>query len=379
MIYKKMGEGNPDSDDCKETQEVPREALDRVRGLCSLATSLRYTDSSRAELLAREARLLCSSPEYGDAAGRELRDMRVSTLVFLGQLVSDTGRYEEALALLLEAVVLLNKNGGDSGLEGIHLAIGRIYYYIADYDEAGLHYRFAREMALRLGDDDKAAAALLNLGLCQFQRGKLPEAFATLGPALAECRGLGMKAGECIALDALANAHLKQGDYHKAYAYARASVDLSDEADIEHNRTDALCSLADALVGLGRNDEALAEAIRAESFAIAHGSLRDHAEALCRRGDILRRLGDLEAATLALASAVEVAGQSDSWRSRYRAEFALGVVLKESRRGEESYAHFQRFHELKEAEAVFDADMKLKTLALVHRAGGSKAEDALPS
>lgn len=345
--------------------------------LVDRAWDMRYVDAGRAEGLAEEALALMDSLEALPEAPAMDRDgclLRARSLGILGEVQADLGKHELAITRLLEAWDLNEGIGDRLGLVQVRLALGRVYYYIADYPEAARHYGLALEGAEVLKDRYSVARAVLNLGLCYFQGKDAPAAFANLERALGEFRELGRAPGEFIALDGLANAHLSRADFDLALDFATQALSIGEDQGIELNMTGALCTAADALVGLGREAEALAMVERAEAFSRTRGMTRGQVEALRRWGDILRRLGRRTEALAILERAAQAAQAVGVLRLRWQVDFDYATALRESGRWEDAYARFSSFHDLKEAAATFDAEMKLKTLAALQRVESARRE-----
>jgi diguanylate cyclase (GGDEF)-like protein len=349
----------------------------RAGAMADLAWELRYEDAARAERLAEEALGLadpCREDGAGPGGDPSLLRIKARALAALGQVQADLGKHELAVGRLLAAYDLFEQLGEGAGLLQVRISLGRVYYYIADYPEAARHYRLALELAEGSGDRISVARATLNLGLCFLHGNDLAVAFDFLERALVDTRDLGAVPLVSIALDGLANAHLAMGNFAEALEHARNSVELSAANGIELNRTDALCTYADALVSMGRTEEALVQAERAESVARERRIARGQAEALRRRGDILRRLGRQAEAVEVLSRAVATADEVGVVQLRYRANHDLAMVFEEMGLWEKAFSHFQAFHELKEAAATFEADMKLRTLTALQRVESARRD-----
>lgn len=293
--------------------EAPRhpELLARVlHGLGTLANNL--GDNQRA--LEKLEESLALYREMGDRAGLAVQ---LNNLAWVAAEVSELERARE----LSEEALRLHRELSDRRGEALALNnLGWVAIYRAEYPEA--RSLFARSLALRreLGDRRGTAFALANLawaeertglfgeaaerlreaegllgevddrmlpgqtlnilGLLAYDRGEMEEALEVLGRACASWRESGNISGLCLALSFLAQALLALGRLEEAEAAAKESEDLAGQVTTPWGAAGARLARARVLLARGDVDEAVARACGALTTFHLIGDRRGATEAL---------------------------------------------------------------------------------------------------
>ncbi len=200
--------------------------------------------------------------------------------------------------------------------------LGFVLAELGDFAGAEEALRAAHAQAERMGLQDLATVALHNLGYVVACRGDLDEGRRLEHRAVEAFRALGDPRMHGVARTYLAKIALLSSDFAAAEREARAATELLSVAP--PLRAGAGAVLARALIGLGRDAEALAAAREAFATLVALGALEEgetlvrlvHAEALARAGsaDELRS-ASAEARARLLARAAKI--RDPTWRARF--------------------------------------------------------------
>jgi DNA-binding SARP family transcriptional activator len=128
------------------------------------------------------------------------------------------GRYEEAVAALLESLELQREVGRRYG-EGVALCnLAEAYVELGRYDEAIARSQEALAIAREVGSVRDEGYALHNLGRAYLEQGRLAEAVDLFEQALAIHRSAGERYGEAQDLQRIGIAHARAGRLAQAHA-----------------------------------------------------------------------------------------------------------------------------------------------------------------
>ncbi|MEI6310208.1 MAG: tetratricopeptide repeat protein, partial [bacterium] len=308
--------------------------------------------------------------------------LQASCRIWLGRALCKTGRGEEAISLLEQALELARRSA-DRPCEAIALRnLGIVYGDRGQLDRAEEHHRASLENARQIGDFMKEAIAFGNLGWVYHERGELPPAeeyfrasleiacrigdrylegkvLGNLGVVYSDrgeldraeehhrasleiTRQIGDREQEGIALGNLGMVHGDRGQLDRAEEHHRASLEIARRIGDRSTESNELNNLG--LVFLERGDQVQARACWTEGLRVAREcqSKSFQEESLLRLGELSRLEGDLVSAQAGLQEGLALAREiEDPWGE------ALGLLgqgkLEESRGDWESAkAFFQR-------------------------------------
>ncbi len=238
--------------------EIATTQEDRIaqsQALQGLATSLSYRGDHRsaldhairAEALAREAdaRMEIAKSVWAQGSARyRLGEARVA--LTLG---------EQALAIASE---LSNQNEMARSLN----LLGAAHYVLGQYAQAESYWENALKRFQELGNRQQAMTLLGNLGVIADARGNYDLALQRYHSALEMAREIGNRAGEILFLTNRGGEQAALGNYGAAEADLRQAIQL---AGISGSWCMPICFNyhAEALLGLGRHQEALYSAEQA--------------------------------------------------------------------------------------------------------------------
>jgi len=319
----------------------------------------------------------------------------------LGNCRAGRGAYRDAAAHYARAAVMA-RGGGSRSLEAMAANnLAGIEMILGDPGAAVAGYRRSRDIQRELELWQQVGAPWRNLASALLEQGSRDEAEAELAAALAFSRERGFRDEEALTLVRLAAVDLAAGRFEAALARCREALDLDTQLAPDV-RCDARLTAADALLGLGRGDEALAECAAAAAMLDGRTDFILEMQLAGGRGRVLRSLGRHRDAlavvetALAAATVADVARQrlpllvasAESWRALGAADSA-GARLDAAQRlweqerslpadprwRERRGAEAQRLFELRlglamassDPEAAFDAAQRYKARTMLER------------
>ncbi len=158
-----------------------------------------------------------------------------------------------------------------------------------------------------LGDRRDESTTLFNIGWGWLTLGEHREAGRHLESALQLIRALGLRLAESYPLHGVAVLALRRGDATSALAHAESALDIAREVEDRHQELIVLLLLGQALVALGRHDEARTVFSRARAMALdgesvyRYDTMAGLAHVALLRGDVAGALLELEGVLAHLA------------------------------------------------------------------------------
>ena len=281
----------------------------------------------------------------GLAASQETRLLQKRGLLLLF-----SGRSEEGL-VTLEAALAKAREERSRLHEGIVLGVlGVLHGEQGRSDEAREHFEAALAIHRQVGNRRSEGTELGNLGTLHGAQGRTDEAREHFEAALAIHREVGNRRNEGVSLGKLGNLHGEQGRPAEAREQCEAALAIHREAGDRRNEGAVLGNLGDLLLAQGETEAAetrLTEAVAVcdETWPAGAGAFRgslallrarqgafDEARTLltrgeqqlrgvyafelgkllCKRGEVERLAGDLDAARAARNEAASIGAGPDS-------------------------------------------------------------------
>jgi predicted ATPase/class 3 adenylate cyclase len=140
--------------------------------------------------------------------------------------------------------------------------LGAIHHIIGDYEAAEAYFARGLGLCLRLNDQRQIMDLSNNLGVIAEARGDYQLALKRYEEALDVARNIGNRDGELVFLSNLGAARIGLGDYPGAIRDLHEVIDLAGETAVS-GLADTFQYLAQAYLGVGQRDDALAAARRA--------------------------------------------------------------------------------------------------------------------
>lgn len=290
--------------------------------LAAFATAINAADTAGAARIGVRARLYAGrvaffSGETGAAkthlaaAVRQARALGDSTLLagalsLYGYLLasSEAARTDEGLALLDEAIALNTALGDLVEAQEARNNQGNVYLAAGRLAEARRAFEACLVLCERMAAPNEAIFAHLNLGAVLLDLGELAAARAHAERALAMSRAQGRKFPEGFALALLGLAAMYQGELGLGAAHVAEGLALAREIKNRYLELAVLIYWIEALLHLGRFDEASGALAAARELAAA--THNDEHAAKLARFEALHALGTGEPdAAKRLAALVE--------------------------------------------------------------------------
>ncbi len=179
---------------------------------------------------------------------------------------------------------------GDQEQRALNLnLIGMLSLTSGNYDEAERSFAEAFDIFDQAGDQRGVMPLINNLGLVAESRGQLSEAAAKYSTALAVAGRVGDRDGEIVYLGNLGRVKALQGEFAEAESDLSLALDKTESGGTDF-LSEVLSSLAEAVLGQGRTDEALKHATQALDIALNSKALEDQGRAWRALGMVLARM-----------------------------------------------------------------------------------------
>ena len=161
---------------------------------------------------------------------RELGDRanEASVLNGLAAMLEKQGRYDEALAVALDALRMLKAVGHWWAQAILENGVGWLYAHLGQYDKALTHCQRALALHRDSGHRGGTADTLDSLGYVHLHLGEFGQAKAHYAKAIEAYREIGAPWGEGNSLAGLGDALLAEGDLEAAAAAWRDAVAILD-------------------------------------------------------------------------------------------------------------------------------------------------------
>jgi CHAT domain-containing protein/tetratricopeptide (TPR) repeat protein len=321
-------------------------------------------DDARAEH--EQALALFEAAADADAVGR--------TLNFIARAHSRKGRDRRALELYQRAydvAAALADPRKRSLAEGSALANMANTYL--DLGEAERAAPLLEDAAGRVESSPNVElpAVLALRAKARMILGEPGRALDDLARARALHREAGYPAREANVVRQLGDVHGDLGDWEKALAHHKQSLDMLRALGERQGEGHVLYRIGDDLAALGRWSEAAAPLREGLAIARAAGDRTLEANLLTALGGVERSLGETDAALVSLTSALALHRAAGAPRGEAAVHASLGRLHADARREEAASEHLTRALELRratghragEAQALYD-------LAALHRRQG---------
>jgi eukaryotic-like serine/threonine-protein kinase len=354
-----------------------REKLGDRRGTAMTLKNRARTYLALSRYAEAEADLNAARRTYesiGDLAGS------ADVLNDFGALEEGRGLYAEALKAYQEALRVRRDLGDDRQLAQSYDNVGYIYYLQGEYDHARVYWTQAIELHRKAGERGGIILSTQNLGFLHTAQGRWDQAFRSFADALEAGRTIDYKEAMAVSFGNMGVLHRHEGRYAAAQsAFAQARAVLEELGD-KRGLTEFALKEADALLELGRREEAKARLDAAEAWLRETGNVEQSADHATLLAQWHAAQGDGEAARRAHARASERAQQSHGRVALLRARIAEGAGLVEL--GDATAALAVLTPAAREADAIGDALLQIRAREALARAAFSRrrlaeAEDAL--
>ena len=255
------------------------------------------------------------------------RDARLSVRNAEAILLWRSGRYEDAEALLQEALVLAEQHGDPDRLSSVLTNLGILADFRHQPDTAREYLNRASEAALAGGHPAVPGHIRHTLGQIEIDAGQYDAAEDHLDAALSQFRTLGNRRYEAIVLNTLSRLRRRQGRNDEARGLVESALAVHRELGARGAEATALQSLSSLDAGAGRLAEAMVRNEEALQVAEAIGEMPRVISAERLRGELEAGRGSWDAARDWLQRARTHASESGLDATVDRIDLDLAEVL----------------------------------------------------
>lgn len=286
---------------------------------------------SAAETYAELARLQRIQLRYAKAAAywqkaaallpEENKNERACYLNQAGYDLKRIARYNDALPLY-EQSLLIRKKIGDKAGQGTTLNnISQIYHAIGNYTTALIYLEQSLAMQRVIGNRYNEGIIVNNIGNTYYAKGDHDKALSLLEQSLAISRELGDRVGENITLSNIGAVYYARDNYAPALKYLKQSLALFRELGDRSNEGMTLLNISQIYKALGNYAIALKHLEQSLRIAQEIGDRRGEAETSWNIGLAYEDRGDLAKAEAYISRAVQLAEEiGHPSREKYRKE-----------------------------------------------------------
>ncbi|CCH33222.1 BTAD domain-containing putative transcriptional regulator [Actinosynnema sp. NPDC047251] len=251
--------------------------------------------------------------------------------------------------------------------------LGADHHRLGHHEQARDCQERAKSIFTELGDRDRVAETLRELGVLHGLSGRPAAAVEANREALAIVRELGNRVGEVDALTNIGSAYRRLGEYDRALEHLGEALALARSVGHRVGEGVALCELGATQTGMGRHEEALDDHRRALAMARRNGHRLDEGHSLTRIGVVHLRLGECPEALDHLSRGLAAARRDGFRTGEGEALLALGETHLRLGLPEEAADSYRRA--LAVARETGDRCQEVQALAGLGRAEPTSARD----
>ena len=265
-----------------------------------------------ADVENRRAQRQLRRGDHGDALAATLRAeqlaraagderLRAEALRLRGEVYEVQGQLDQALSLVAQAGTIFRRHGYLTDEIAAMVGTGRIHLLRAHYEAARDSYRPVIDSLQKSSDPWLERIVRNHLAVIEMCLGNFSEAMALAQRSIELCRRYGDRAREGDALSVTGLILSKIGLYDLASATFGSALDILGRTSSRWSRTDCLIAAGSCEVkrgqrdGLGKLDEAIAEARQLGARYLEASGLVARAEARLRFGEASAAVEDAEA------------------------------------------------------------------------------------
>lgn len=356
-------------DELLKLEEALNQAVtdqEKIDALNALARKLKHRDPQRGLALSQKAHDLAQAEAYPRGIA--------GSLLTCGQIYYQLGQYNRAQTYLSQALPIFEEEDDTAAQANIWNEMGLIQWRLADYAEAIAHHLQALALFRQANDKAGEGRALGNLGMVYGVTGVYDQAFAAFQKAVTAFEAIQNEEGIGFALNNKALVCLMAQDTDNALEAAFRSLEIAQRLGNTTLELNVLDTLGDIYLGREEPDQAIP--YFRQSIALADVVGKEHGK-LTAWLNMARAYSQQERWELALTT----------WQDALA--LAQGLAAKEEQRQcylemsrlhrrladfEQALACHEKFHALDREVFNETADMRLKTLYVVHNTAALKKE-----
>ena len=231
---------------------------------------------------------------------------QVKTLLKLGDLEIEKGRFAEGRQIMRDALDLAQSKGIDNLTKRGLIDLGNTFLAEANYPEAEKYFKQSLDLARQQKDGRNCARALLVLGSLSERRSNPEEVVRYVEEALPFYQQGGYRKETMQAFHLLARGRGHRGDYEGALQGLEQALKLSQQLGDSATACLAHDDIGLLLMKQAKYSEALSHFEESYVIAKSTGVLKNVGLSLTDRGNVLWRLGRYDAARSMFAEAAAI-------------------------------------------------------------------------
>ena len=291
---------------------------------------------------ATAAVVLVAAPTLAQADITDTRRAEAIELNNQGQQLLTIGRFQEALPLFEQALMIVREIGERQG-EGVILSnIGAVYHNLGRYEQALATYEEALAIRTEVGDRAGVGQTLNNIGLVYSNLGRYEQALATYDQALAIRTEVGDRAGEGATLNNIAEVYSNLGRYEQALATYEEALAISTEVGNRRGEGITLTNIGVVYRNLGRYEQALATYEQALAIFTEVGDRATEGTTLNNIAVVYANLGRYEQALSTLEQALAILTEVGDRATEGTTLNNIGLMYANLGRNEQALAAYEQ-------------------------------------
>lgn len=241
-----------------------------------------------------------------DPVASQDADLRIRTLVRLGQVASRKSDWQTAIHYLQQALQAEGHAQGTGKRYLILNDLGVANRELGDLDAAGKYFQESLKVSSEAGDAAAVATSHNGLGSLYLRMGDTRRAIGAYEKALDCLREVGDRFRFSQVYNNLGIAYGRAGDLDRSRQYHEESLKTKQEAGDTLGQAMTLNNLVPIYQGLGHTDQAVTVARRASELFL---QIRDQYNAALAKGNLgrlYRKIGDIESANRSFAESEDL-------------------------------------------------------------------------
>ncbi|WP_204154601.1 CHAT domain-containing tetratricopeptide repeat protein [Leptolyngbya sp. CCY15150] len=293
-------------------------------------------------IAAPAAVMIVAEPTLAQADTTDTRWAEAIELNNQGQQLLAIGRFQEALPLFEQALMIVREMGERQGEGTILNNIGVVYRNLGRNEQALDYYEQALAIVTEVGDRATEGVTLNNIGAVYDNLGRYEQALATYEEALAILTEVGDRRGEGITLTNIGLVYSNLGRYEQALATYEQALAIAEEIGDRRGEGTTLSNIGLVYRNLGRYEQALATYEQALAIRTEVGDRAGEGTTLSNIGVVYNSLGRYEQALdyyeQALAIRTEVGDRAGEGTTLSN----IGAVYRNLGRYEQALATYEQ-------------------------------------
>lgn len=224
----------------------------------------------------------------------------------LGTCFKSLGKYEKAIDLHDQDLVLCEATGDRVGKGAACMSLGICHFLMGQYRKSILLFEQAKAVAEELGDATEQGRASTNLGNCYESLEEFDQAIVLHEVALSTAIAIGDREDEAAAYGNLGNCYESLRDFEKAVGLLEKALAIFKEEDYRLGEAAVYGSLGSCFSLMGQYEKAMSLLEKASEIFDEEGDRAGQGNSLNTLGATLAKYGNNAAAACTLARCLAV-------------------------------------------------------------------------